>query len=303
MSTTSPFVSVIIPVYNDSAALQLCLSALENQTYSSELYEVIVVDNNSTEDIASIADRFDHVKLTSESRQGSYAARNKGLEIAKGDALGFTDSDCVPDAHWIEKGIKALQQTSNCGLVAGNIKFYFQVSEQPTAAELFDSTRFLQQQIFVEKMHFGATANVFTYRSVFEKVGAFNDKLKSGGDQEWGNRVFNHGYTLAYAEHAQILHPARSTLKELRRKLNRVFQGEFTIGDRAATPPRVFIYETILSCKPPLRYIWQILTDGSLGNVKYRASFALIYLIIKYERLIMQIRLYLKFSSQWEKAN
>lgn len=302
MLTSKLFVSIIVPVYNDVEGLHLCLTALESQTYPSDYYEVIVIDNNSTEDIASLAQQYSQVKLAYESQQGSYAARNKGIAIAQGDILGFTDSDCITDSHWIEEGVKALQETLNCGLVAGKIDFYFQDPEHPTAAELYDSTRFLQQERFISELHFGATANVFTYKAVFEKVGLFNDSLKSGGDQEWGNRVFKHGYTQTYAEHAKILHPARSTLKELRRKLRRVFQGEFEISNRQATPPRAFIYETLIGFKPSFRYILQTLTDNSIGNLKYRISFITIYLIIKYERLITQAQLYFGLSSDRPKS-
>lgn len=294
MLTTLPFISIIIPVYNDSEALLRCLAALENQTYPAKAYEVIVIDNNSTEDIAAVTSQFDQVRLAHEPQQGSYAARNRGLSIAKGEVIGFTDSDCIPETDWIEQGVKALQETQNCGLVAGKIKFHFKNSELPTASELFDSTRFLQQQRFVEQMHFGATANVFTYKAVFEQVGLFNDRLKSGGDQEWGNRVFKGGYRLAYAEQALISHPARSTLKELRKKMRRVFQGEFNISDRAATPTAAFVYETLLSSKPSLRYIWEVLGDESIGSLKYRANYAWIYIVVKYERLEIQSRLYLK---------
>ena len=291
------FVSVIIPVYNDSEGLRLCLEALEKQTYPSDAYEVIVVDNNSKEDIAAVTGAFTQVRLIHESRQGSYAARNQGISIAKGEILGFTDSDCIPDPAWIEQGIKALKATPNCGLVAGNIEFYFKVPNQPTPAELYDSTRFLQQKRFVEEMHFGATANVFTYKAVFGKVGLFNDSLKSGGDQEWGKRVFSHDYTLTYAENAKIQHPARGSLKELRKKLRRVFQGDFELNGHGATPLRTFLWKTVRDLKPPLRYIAETLADKSLGNLNYRVSYVGIYLIVKYERLIRQIRLYFRHSS------
>ena len=102
------FVSVIIPVYNDSERLKLCLEALENQTYSKDLYEVIVVDNASEEDIKSIVGQFSQAKYTYESQSGSYVARNKGISIARGEILAFTDSDCIPASDWIEKGVANL---------------------------------------------------------------------------------------------------------------------------------------------------------------------------------------------------
>ena len=115
------FVSVIIPVFNDTEKLQLCLKALENQTYPQELYEIIVIDNNSDRNITEVTKQFKQVSLTQESKRGSYAARNQGIKIARGDLLAFTDSDCIPTANWLENGVNKLLLVSNCGIVAGKI--------------------------------------------------------------------------------------------------------------------------------------------------------------------------------------
>lgn len=66
-----PFVSVIIPVLNDSERLQTCLKALENQTYPKSMYEVIVVDNGSDENIEGLVSQYIQAKLSNESRPGS----------------------------------------------------------------------------------------------------------------------------------------------------------------------------------------------------------------------------------------
>ncbi len=93
-----PFVSVIIPVYNDAGRLRICLAALHKQTYDSDRYEIIVIDNGS--DPSPVMDNlkveFDNVVYDQELTPGSYAARNKGITIAKGDVIAFTDADCIP---------------------------------------------------------------------------------------------------------------------------------------------------------------------------------------------------------------
>ncbi|HAA30818.1 MAG TPA: glycosyl transferase family 2, partial [Cyanobacteria bacterium UBA8553] len=75
-----PFVSVIVPVFNDAKRLKICLDALEHQTYPKHLYEVIVVDNGSdkNEDIEGVVAQFGQAIASYESIPGSYAARNKG---------------------------------------------------------------------------------------------------------------------------------------------------------------------------------------------------------------------------------
>ncbi len=103
MSKSPCFTSIIIPVYNDVTSLTKCLEAIDLQSYSKELFEVIVVDNRSEEDIKFIVSQFSWAKYAFESKPGSYAARNKGLTVAKGRLPGFTDADCIPAPDWIEQ--------------------------------------------------------------------------------------------------------------------------------------------------------------------------------------------------------
>jgi len=103
MSEVSPpFVSVIIPVYNDPIRLRTCLQALEEQTYPKSMYAVIVVDNGSDESIEPIVAEFSQMKTSYEPHPRSYAARNKSLSPARGEVIAFTDSDCIPAPDWIE---------------------------------------------------------------------------------------------------------------------------------------------------------------------------------------------------------
>ncbi|WP_235108449.1 glycosyltransferase family A protein [Acaryochloris sp. 'Moss Beach'] len=188
--STLDFVSVIVPVFNDTERLAYCLQALEQQTYSNHSYEVIVVDNASEDDVQAVVTKFSHAKVVVEPQRGSYAARNTGIAIAKGNILAFTDADCIPAPDWIEKGVQSLRDVPNCGLVAGRIEFSYQNPQQPNSIELCDSVLYLQQDLYLKHAKFGATANVFTYKSVFAEVGLFDQILKSGGDYEWGATGF-----------------------------------------------------------------------------------------------------------------
>jgi glycosyltransferase involved in cell wall biosynthesis len=290
-----PFVSVIIPVFNDSERLRQCLQALERQTYAQDAYEVIVVDNNSDEDIQSVVAPFSQVRFAKESRQGSYAARNQGISLAKGEILAFTDSDCVPALDWLEQGVKVLLANPNCGLVAGKIEFFFKNPQHPTATELYDSFTFLQQEQYVKELRFGATANLFVYRQMFEKVGLFNADLKSGGDQEWGKRVFAAGYPQVYADQVRIGHPARHDLKELRRKLYRVSEGKFFINSHNLPPLNAFIKEVALDIRPPIRTVLRMLADTRIERVPQRFWVMLIFLSFRYERLLTKLQLYWRY--------
>ncbi|MEQ8961723.1 MAG: glycosyltransferase family A protein, partial [Coleofasciculus sp. C2-GNP5-27] len=89
---------------------------------------MIVVDNASDEaaDIKGVVAQFGQAIAAYESTPGSYAARNKGISLAKGEVIAFTDADCIPDAKWLESGLHRLLTIPDCGLVAGRVELFFQ---------------------------------------------------------------------------------------------------------------------------------------------------------------------------------
>jgi len=228
----APFISVIIPVYNDPEHLKICLAALEQQTYQSDRYEVLVVDNGSdpSKNIAAIAAMFRHAIVIQELASGSYVARNKGISVAKGEIIAFTDADCVPASNWLERGVTYLLNNPGCGLVAGKIDIFFKDPKHFTAIEFYDGvTMGFPQQEFLEKRRAGATANVFTWKRVIDQVGTFNGEIKSHGDLEWGKRVFASGYAQIYADDACVGHPARHSFKELLNRAIRLAGGSYDL--------------------------------------------------------------------------
>ncbi len=220
--------SVIIPVFNDSLRIKKVLNALIEQTLSRDAYEIIVVDNGSTDSTPQSVTEYskkhpDLIHLVFEKEtQSSYAARNRGIRQARGEILVFTDSDCIPQANWLEAGIRALQQAP-CG--GGRILFFFK-GERPNACEYFDAAGKLNQQAYVEKAGFAATANFFVRRELFDRYGLFLCDVISGGDYEFGRRLTQAGEKMVYIADAVVRHPARSTLRELLQKRKRVASGQ-----------------------------------------------------------------------------
>ena len=289
----SRFVSVIIPVFNDCDRLELCLSALEQQTYPKELYEVVVVNNNSDEDIERVTGQFNQVVTVFESRRGSYAARNKGISIAKGKILAFTDADCIPVKTWLETGIKHLFSVPNCGLVAGHIQFFFKDPCRPTAVELFDSMTNLQQEKYVKENNFGATANLFTFKKIFEHIGYFNADLKSGGDVEWGVRVSAQGYSLDYEEESYVAHPARYSLKQLAKKIIRQTGGSYDYH-KDNIPKSTRLVKSFYELKPPLRSAFRkAFLEWELKSAEQRFKLFFVIIFAHYVKRIEEIRLLL----------
>lgn len=92
-------VSIVIPVHNEERHLHACLQAIATQTVPP--YEVIIVDNNSTDKSAAIANSYSFVRLLSEPRQGIAAARSTGFDAATGDIIGRVDADIRIPPSWV----------------------------------------------------------------------------------------------------------------------------------------------------------------------------------------------------------
>src|SRR3989344_1360477 len=100
-------ISIIIPTYNDKDNLEKCLSAILNSSYKP--YEVIVIDDASTDNSNEVVDKFGYKYIRLEKNSGQATARNAGVKIAKGDILFFIDSDVGIRKDTIAKVAKAYE--------------------------------------------------------------------------------------------------------------------------------------------------------------------------------------------------
>lgn len=300
---SNPFVSVIVPVFNDAERLRICLEKLEQQTYPQHLYEVIVVDNGSDvpPQVQEVVALFHRATFASEDTPGSYAARNRGIAIAKGEVIAFTDADCIPALDWIEKGVETLLKVPNCGLAVGQIHLLFENPTRTTLVELYESLTAFRQAEYVQKYKGGATANLFTFKQVIDRVGVFNAKLKSGGDLEWGRRVHALGYQQVYASEACVSHPARSSLTQLQRKVRRVAGGVYdSYVDREQSVLRKnkaflrLLYDDFILA---IKSIFAFATSPKLNNFSSKMGVFSVVLFVSYTSMTEKIMLRLGKAS------
>lgn len=113
--------SLIIPVFNEEYALKNCLDSVKYQTVMPD--EVIVVDNNSSDNTVSIAKKYPFVKVITEKKQGTLHARTKGFNEAKFDIIGRIDADTILEKNWVEIA-KLIMQDSHVAAVTGSTHFY-----------------------------------------------------------------------------------------------------------------------------------------------------------------------------------
>jgi glycosyltransferase involved in cell wall biosynthesis len=272
-----PLVSVIVPVLNDEPGIWACLDALCRQTYPPERCEIVVADNGSRDGTRAAVERFaassaGRVRLVVEAEmRSSYAARNRALHEARGEIIALTDADCTPAAEWIERGVVALERQGS-GAIAGRVTFSYR-EDRPNACEYWDSAVHIDQESFVRRYGFGATANLFTYARMFDRYGPFRPDLISGGDREFGHRLWLGGEPIGYAADAVVRHPARATMRAALGKSLRLARAHRPLHDLGALRSRVRCIRQLrpfFSCPPPRSWDGRLSRTGWVGVLVLR---------------------------------
>jgi len=210
-------VSIIIPVYNNSKSIQKTLKNINDQTYSKELVELIVVDNGSTDGICEIIKSYDNVLyLTEENYLNSpYSARNRGIEVSKGEVIVLLDATCIPVNTWLEQGINFMNN-NNADIVGGDVRF--DLGKKATASRIYDSLTNVKMKESITERNVAKTGNLFIKRGVFEQVGLFPEGIRSGGDVRWTKRATDMGISLQFCKDAYVLYKARGFIKLLKKQ-------------------------------------------------------------------------------------
>lgn len=222
-----PSVSVVIPVFRDQAGVSRCLDALARQTYPSRLTQVVVVDNDPRHPM-----RFDHdypfeLLVVPCEKPGSYAARNAGVRASGGSILAFTDADCLPTDVWLEKGIAQLEASAGPTILGGDVVVGAPSPRSGTG--LYQYLMGFRQKENVEHRGFAVTANLLCARDVYACVGEFDERLLSGGDQEWCLRAAGLGIATRFSAEAAVSTPPRTTLASAARQARRVAAGRMAL--------------------------------------------------------------------------
>lgn len=217
-SSDLPYVSVIIPHYQDLEGLKLCLASLAAQTYPRARFEVVLADNNSPIGPAAVDEVVaGRAKLIVVTEKGAGPARNGAVAVSQGEVLAFIDSDCVAESDWLAHGVAALDRFD---LVGGHVGVLVSDPVHMTAVEAFERVFAFDFKTYIEKKGFTGAGNMFCRRELFDRVGPFGVALSE--DVDWSRRAVAIGARLGYAPTAVVGHPARITWDQLRTKWRRV---------------------------------------------------------------------------------
>src|SRR4051794_36093623 len=196
MAAEQPRVSVIVPARNAASTIGRTLEALRGQD-GSVSYEVIVVDNASSDGTGGIAEAAGVTVILGDG-SGPGSARNRGAAVARGRFLAFTDSDCFPTPGWVAAGAAAIETAD---LVQGRVE-----PDPATARGAFDRTLWVEGE-----RGFYETANLFVTRELFEQLGGFEDWMPMGErpfaeDLWFGWRAVRAGARTGFAPDALVHH-------------------------------------------------------------------------------------------------
>ncbi|ELY95610.1 glycosyltransferase [Natrialba taiwanensis] len=223
----APRVSTVVPVYNDPGGVETTLDSLTEQTY--ENYEIIPVDNNSTDRTPDVIRRWESaypdrvVPAVETAVQSSYAARNTGIDRASGEILLFIDADIWVEETWISEMVSALE-SRDCDYLGCNVEIVPN-SDSASLWERYERALSFPVETYLERKHFAPTCALAVRRAVFDEIGPFDDQLVSGGDKEFGQRVHQAGFKQGYAGSITVSHPARDSFAALRSKARRIGRG------------------------------------------------------------------------------
>ncbi|RLD63731.1 MAG: hypothetical protein DRJ01_02965 [Bacteroidetes bacterium] len=188
-------VSVVICSYNREKFLPGALNSLINQTVDKDKYEVIIVNNNSTDSTEKICKQFIsenkelNVSYFVEKNQGLSFARNRGIKEAKGEIISFIDDDAIAREDYVENLIKTFKQYPEYGAIGGKVIPIFPDNKEPVWM-----SKYIQG--VVSKVDYGnkikdfskkypTGCNMAFRRELFEKFGGFNTDLVYRGDDKY----------------------------------------------------------------------------------------------------------------------
>ncbi len=202
----SQFVSVIIPCYNHAHFLSEAIESVLRQTYPH--YEIIVVDDGSTDETAKLADGYAQVHCVRQANLGLSAARNRGLRASQGEYLVFLDADDRLLPRALEIGVRELVQRPECAFVYGRSQYinYLGVPLPVSYGAPVEQDHF---HALLHSNHIWMPAQVMHRRDIFNQVGEFNPSISAAADYDLYLRITRgfpvHNHNQIVAEYRQYV--------------------------------------------------------------------------------------------------
>jgi O-antigen biosynthesis protein len=207
--TPWPRVSVVVCSYNGGATIRDCLEGLRRLDYPD--FEIIVVNDGSTDATGAIAAEYD-VRLISTENRGLSSARNTGLEAATGEIVAYTDDDARPDAHWLKYIAHAFMTTDHAAMGGPNIP----PADDPPLAEVVANAPGGPLHVLLDDQlaEHVPGCNIAFRRQALLAIGGFDPVYRAAGDDVdacW--RIQQQGWTIGFHAGAMVWHHRRASIR------------------------------------------------------------------------------------------
>jgi len=210
-----PVVSVVIPTFNRVELLHECLTALETQQMAKEAFEVLVVDDGSTDSTIDLLETQScaspiTIRWFRQSHGGPAAARNLGVRHAQGNLIAFTDDDCIPAPDWLGALTAELPDDATCAGVGGPIR----CAQETSVSRYIDRAKLVSHWIEDGVVEYLITANALYRATYLIEIGGFDTGflLAGGEDVDLSYRLRRSGYSLRVTERGTVRHHHHDTL-------------------------------------------------------------------------------------------
>lgn len=215
-----PFVSVVVGIRNEEKFIEECIESLLKLDYSQDSYEIIIVDGMSTDKTRDLVQKYP-VKLLLNERKNVAAARNIGVENARGDLVAFTDGDCKVDPLWLKTLVSEMQNAPADVACVGGPNLVFDTDPVfgrvvGYAQETFLGSGGSAQSNNSTKKHYVSSlpnCNAMYKKNTIKEAGYFDERFVVGQDGDLNYRINKKGYKFLYVPEAKVLHHRRGTLK------------------------------------------------------------------------------------------
>ncbi|MHB8628329.1 MAG: glycosyltransferase family 2 protein [Aggregatilineales bacterium] len=201
-SVSPPSVSIVMPTYNRAHFLDRCLPPLLAQSYPLNRYDLILVDDGSTDDTVSRANELARgwqgkFNVVQKPNGGAASARNAGWRASNADVIAFIDSDCVAGPDWLKTLLTALRDANADGvggpIVGGDIDNH--------VARYLEASQMYRHRVRNGQVDYLITGNVAFSRTALAEVGGFKDMRGAGGeDPDLSFQLRDHGHKLTVTD-------------------------------------------------------------------------------------------------------
>lgn len=208
MNSILPKISIIVPVYNSAKTMRECLNALSSLDYP--FYEIIVVDDGSTDATAEICLSYPQILLIRTSNGGPSRARNLGVKKATGEIVAFTDGDCIVDQQWLRELQEGFSEEKITGVGGNQIspsnETAFGKYVQDTFSILGFATSYMKTPTRTAHICHNPSCNSAYRKQVFFDIGGFDESLWPGEDVDLDRRLTERNYRLMRTPKAIVRH-------------------------------------------------------------------------------------------------